>query len=139
MDCSLPVSSVHGYLPDKNTRVGCHTLLQRIFPTQGLNLGLPHCTQILYQLSHKGSSRVQEWVAYPFSGDLPDPGIELGSPALQADSLPSEPTIPHQMVLSTSYLTVCKMWKLASPRTNNQKRERRKRLREYSRWKRLES
>ena len=43
------------------------------------------------------------------------------------------------MVLSTSCLTVCKMWKLASPRTNNQKRERRKRLRECSRCKLLES
>ena len=30
-------------------------------------------------------------VASPFSRDLPDPGIEPGSPALQADSLPSEP------------------------------------------------
>ena len=32
----------------KNTRVGCHALLQGIFPTQGLNLGLLHCRQILY-------------------------------------------------------------------------------------------
>ena len=31
-----------------------------------------------------------EWVAAPFTGDLPDPGIKLGSPALQADSLPAE-------------------------------------------------
>jgi len=30
------------------------------------------------------------WVAYPFSSDLPDPGIELGSPTLQADFLPAE-------------------------------------------------
>ena len=35
-------------------------------------------------------ARILEWVAYPFSGDLPDPGIELGSPALQADSFPAE-------------------------------------------------
>ena len=32
-----------------------------------------------------------EWVAIPFSRDLPETGIEPGSPALQADSLPSEP------------------------------------------------
>ena len=32
-----------------------------------------------------------EWVAFPFSGDLPDPGIESRSPALQMDSLPTEP------------------------------------------------
>ena len=39
----------------KSTGVGCHFLLQRIFPTQGLNLGLPHCKQMLYHLSHQGS------------------------------------------------------------------------------------
>ena len=38
-----------------------------IFPTQGLNPGLPYCRQILYQLSHNGSPRILEWVAYPFS------------------------------------------------------------------------
>ena len=42
-------------------------LLQGIFPTQRLNLGLPQCRQILYLLSHKGSSRILEWVAYPTS------------------------------------------------------------------------
>ena len=39
--------------PGKNTGVRCHSLLQGIFPTQGSNPGLPHCRQILYQLSHK--------------------------------------------------------------------------------------
>jgi len=70
--------------------VGCHALLQGIFPTQGLNSGLPHCRQILYHLSHQGSPRIREWIAYPFSRGSSDPGIELGSPALQADSLPAE-------------------------------------------------
>ena len=37
--------------PGKNNGVGCHALLQWIFPTQGLNPGLPHCRQILYRLS----------------------------------------------------------------------------------------
>ena len=41
--------------PGKNTRVGCHCLFQGIFPTSGLNLGLPHCRQILYLLSDQGS------------------------------------------------------------------------------------
>ena len=36
-------------------------------------------------------ARILEWVAFPFSGDLPDPGIEPRSPALQVDSLPAEP------------------------------------------------
>ena len=43
------------------------SLLQGIFPTQGSNSGLPHCRRILYQLSHKRSPRILEWVAYPFS------------------------------------------------------------------------
>ena len=41
--------------PGKNTRVGYHVLLQGIFPTQGSNLGLLHCKQILYLLSYQGS------------------------------------------------------------------------------------
>ena len=36
-------------------------------------------------------ARILEWVAIPSAGDLPDPGIKPTSPALQADSLPSEP------------------------------------------------
>ena len=53
--------------PGQNTGVGSLSLLQRIFPTQVSNPGLPHCRWILYQLSHKGSPRILEWVAYPFS------------------------------------------------------------------------
>ena len=41
--------------PDKSTGVGCHFLLQGIFPTQGLNPGLLHCGQMLYRLSYQGS------------------------------------------------------------------------------------
>ena len=41
MDSSLPGSSVHGYSPVINTGVGCSSLLHGIFPTQGLNPGLP--------------------------------------------------------------------------------------------------
>ena len=53
--------------PGQDTGVGSLSLLQGIFPTQGSNPGLLHCRQILYQLSHKGSPRILEWVAYPFS------------------------------------------------------------------------
>ena len=71
MDCSPSGSSVHGDPPGKNTGVGCHVLLQVIFPTQGLNPRLPHFRWILYRLSHQGSPRilelVLELVAYPFS------------------------------------------------------------------------
>ena len=50
-----------------NTGVRSLSLLQGIFPTHGSNPGLSHCRWILYQLSHKGSPRILEWVAYPFS------------------------------------------------------------------------
>ena len=51
LDCGLPGSSVHGIFPSKNTRVGCHFLLQRIFLTQRWNphlFSLLHCREILY-------------------------------------------------------------------------------------------
>ena len=54
MDCSPPGSSSWDSL-SKNTGVGCHFLLQEIFPTQGSNSGLPHCRQTLYHLSHQGT------------------------------------------------------------------------------------
>ena len=78
--------------------MGSRSLLQGIVPTQGSNLGLLHCRWILDQLSHQGSPRILEWVAYPLlQGDLPNPGIEPGSPELQADSLPAElPGKPEQ-------------------------------------------
>ena len=53
--------------PGQNTGVDSLSLLQQIFPTQGLNLGLLHCRWILHQLSHQGCPRILEWVAYPFS------------------------------------------------------------------------
>ena len=55
MDWSPPGTSVHGDSPGKNTGVGGQALLQGIFPTQGSNPGLTHCSQILYHLSHQGS------------------------------------------------------------------------------------
>ena len=55
MDCSPPGSSVRGDSPSKNTGMGCHSLLQRVFSSQGSNPGLSQCRQILYHLSHQGS------------------------------------------------------------------------------------
>ena len=68
IDCLWP----HGLYspwnsPGQNIGVDSCILLEGIFPTQGLNPGLPHCLWILYQLSRKGSPRILEWVAYPFS------------------------------------------------------------------------
>ena len=56
--------------PGQNTGVDSLSLLQGIFPTQGLNLrllDLLHCRQILYKLSHQGSPQILECIAYPFS------------------------------------------------------------------------
>ena len=53
--------------PGQNTGVGKLSLFQGIFQTQGLTPGPLHCRQILYQLSHKGSPRILEWVASPLS------------------------------------------------------------------------
>ena len=58
----------------QNTGVSNFSLLQGILPTKRSNPGLPHCRWIPYLLSHQGSPRI----------------LELGSPALQADSLPTE-------------------------------------------------
>ena len=66
MDCSPPGSSVHAYSPGKNTGVGCHALLQGIFPAQESNPALPHCRQILYCLSLQWSPVVL-WVAPKFN------------------------------------------------------------------------
>ena len=89
---ALQVDSFPSEPPRKlmNTGVGSLPLLQRIFLTQELNRDLLHCRQILYQLSHKRSPRILEWIAYPFSRGSSQPGIEPGSPALQVDSIPTE-------------------------------------------------
>ena len=68
VDCSLPGASVHAIsIPSKSTGVDCHSLLQEIFPTQGLNLGFPHCRQTLYRLSHREVSESRlggKWVSH---------------------------------------------------------------------------
>ena len=53
----LVVSNSPWDFPGSITGVGCHFLLQGIFPTQGSNLGLLHCRQILYKQSHQ--SKIQ--------------------------------------------------------------------------------
>ena len=56
--------------PGQNTGLGSLSLLQGILPTQGLSPGLSYCRQILYELSHKGSPVILQWIAYPFPVDL---------------------------------------------------------------------
>ena len=88
--CNPMDYTVHGILQARILEWVSLSLLQGIFPTQGLNPGLQHFKQILYKLSHKGSPRILEWVAYPFARGSSHPEIELGSLALQVDSLPTE-------------------------------------------------
>ena len=61
--------------PGQNTGVGCLSLLHGIFQTQGLNPGLLHGRQIIYQLSHKESPRILEWVVCPFSNGSSQPNF----------------------------------------------------------------
>ena len=69
LDCSPPGSSAHGILPGKNPGVGCHFLLQEMFPTQGWNPGLLCCRWILYQLStrevHRACSITRQFNSRP--------------------------------------------------------------------------
>ena len=93
MDCSLPGSFVHGDSPGKHTGVGCHALLQGIFPTQGLNQ--VSCIAGGFFTVWATREAQESWSGEPIlsPGDLPDPGIELGSLVLQAGSLPSYPLL----------------------------------------------
>ena len=102
--------------PSKHTRVGCHFLLQEIFSTQGSDPCLPHCKQVLYcwatrEAQSKISPRLNAALSPYYKSEKQDqkdemvssdciafpehtlriPGVEPRSPALQAESLPSEP------------------------------------------------
>ena len=115
MHCSVPGSSVHGDSPGKNTAVGCHALLQGIFPTQGSNPDLPHYRQILYHLSHQGSPRTQEWVTYLFSRGSSWPGNQTGASCIAGRFFTSWATrkAPHLMLsgVKINILDVIKEWR----------------------------
>ena len=64
--------------PGQNTGVSNLSLLQGVFPTQGSNPGLLHYGWILYHLSHQGSPRILEWVAYFFSRGSSRPRNQTG-------------------------------------------------------------
>ena len=85
--------------------VGCHFLLQEIFPTQGLNPGLPHCRQTLYRLSHQGSildkarSNSQWGESCPVSGSglsSPVPYVDCSDPSLEAREQETNPQNPRK-------------------------------------------
>ena len=72
--CSVALCSHIDYnpwnSPGQNTRVDSLCVLHGIFPTQGSNPGLPHCGQILYQLSHKGSPAARGFPKCPAAFDI---------------------------------------------------------------------
>ena len=59
--------------------MGSLSLLQGIFATHRSNPGLLHCRRILYHLSHKGSPRILQWAACPFSRGSSRPRNWTGS------------------------------------------------------------
>jgi len=91
MDCSLPGSSVHGIFQGR-------VLEWVAFPSPCVSFSRVQIFVIPWTVALQAPlfmefSRQEYWSGLPFPspGDLPDPGIESMSPALQADSLPSEP------------------------------------------------
>ena len=79
--------------------MGYHVLFQEILPIQASNPGLMHWRRILDHLRNKGSPKILKRVVYHFSRDLPESGIKVGFPELQADSLPQElPRKPKQCI-----------------------------------------
>ena len=80
VSCSLQAHGLQSprNSPGHSTGVCSLPLLQGIFSNQGSNPGLPHCRWILYQLSHKRSLRILEWVAYSFSSGCSPPRNQTG-------------------------------------------------------------
>ena len=103
MDCSPSGSSVHGDSPGKNTGVGCHALLQGIFPTQGLNPRLMRCCWILYCLSHQESPLLYTLSHIPVS--LSTCLLQQGNSGLLVSCLPLIST--SDWTLSTVGLNSC--------------------------------
>ena len=68
MDCSPPGFSVHGDSPGKNTGVGCHALIQGIFPTWGLR-SLLHCGWIVYCLATRETHDVCTYFNHKHASD----------------------------------------------------------------------
>ena len=86
--------------PGQNTAVGSLSLLRGIFPTQGLNTGLPHCRQIFYQVSHKGIP-TDRWRGLGKLKDL------ISSPQALKKDLRAEPIRgPRQTIQRSPHLSL---------------------------------
>ena len=88
--CNSMVCSPWNF-PGQNTGVGSFSLLQGIFPTQGLNPTLPHCRQVLLPAEPEGKPKnAGVGSLFLLQRIFLTQESKLGSPAWQADSLPTE-------------------------------------------------
>ena len=92
---------VHGILQARILEWVAFPFSRGIFPTQGLNPGLPHCRRILYQMSHKGRPRILEWVAYPFSKGSSQPSNWTGVSCIAGGFFTSWPTCVWYLFMNT--------------------------------------
>ena len=98
MDCSLPGTSVHGIFQARVLEWVAIAFSLQPLKVKVKSLSCVRLFAIPWTVAYQappsmGFSRQECWSGLPFPspGDLPNPGIEPGSPALQADALPSEP------------------------------------------------
>ena len=98
--------------PGKSTGVDCHFLLLGIFPTQGSNLGLPHCRQMPYCLSYQGSCQSRRWGSVPGLRRFPGKREWQPTPVF----LPGE---PHGQRSLVGYSPQCHKESGATERLNN--------------------
>ena len=94
--------------PGQNTGVSSLSLLQRIFPTQGSNPGLPHCRQILYQLSQKGSPLLRNLYTRQEATARTDMEQWTGSKLGKGEY--DKAVYCHPAYLTYMQSTSCKMW-----------------------------
>ena len=82
--------------PDKNTGVGCHSLIQGIFPTQGWNLGLLHCRQILYHQSVSSVAQSCPTLCDPMNRNTP--GLPVHHQLPESTQTHVHPTVSSSVI-----------------------------------------
>ena len=112
--------------PSKSTGVGCHSLLQKIFPIQGSNPGLLHCRQIFFSLSWedplaKGVAAHSSTLSWRLPWTEEPGGLQpMGSPRVRHNWMPNaqakEPAIKKQFFITRYYFTL--IWMAITKQTN---------------------
>ena len=91
MDCSPPGPSIHGIFQARVLEWSAIAFSAKLLQLCPILCDTMNCSLSAFSIHGILQARILEWVAMPSPGDLPNPGIEPRSPALQADSLPLEP------------------------------------------------